>query len=649
MDSITIINKNTIIDENLKNFIYIDKYDFGLDIFVKFKEGTYRIYKDDFEKVEKTKDKHLKLDKIKITNKIRVLKNINSETIYKRPSIIDLENLIFNLNITKIKKYRNVYSLLDENKKLIENGININKVKVNSLIENNEIIKLNNYEEKIYSQNGEDGITKKIINLIYENPYNKKYVEFGVENGMECNTRILREKYNWNGLLMDGSNENLDINLKKEFITKENIVSLFEKYEVNKNLNLLCIDIDYNDFYVLQEILKNNYNPDIIISEYNGHYKPNEDKIVMYREKHMFDATDYFGASLLCFTKLCNMYNYSLVCCDSTGVNSFFIRNDLIQHKFWEINNVEKLWFNLWHGPYRKGLDRYLTFEGQKIKHVVNLFKNLNSIEIFNNNAIVIITPPRCMSYYLYQVYSDLFINHNVIKLHEFKDVYDNLEYINTLVISYRNPLDIFESVDNLEKNKNINNDYNIFIKSLVYNDFDIFIKLINSDKNKHIYKYEELYYSKENLVNNILDLGNKLNYKFTRENINDVLFKYDKDNSNRIKFGFPDHLNKVYPNQFLENDDFFQLFSTNYSILNMLGYIKNKIKHIYININFQDPYKNFCLPESEIIFIENFENIDLENCVIITDLQINKNVFIIYHKNIKDTQTKIVNYMLQN
>ena len=32
-----------------------------------------------------------------------------------------------------------------------------------------------------------------------------------------CNTRILRERYNWNGLQMDGSNENLEINLRKEW------------------------------------------------------------------------------------------------------------------------------------------------------------------------------------------------------------------------------------------------------------------------------------------------------------------------------------------------------------------------------------------------------------------------------------------------
>ena len=75
---------------------------------------------------------------------------------------------------------------------------------------------LNLFEYKIFSQNGEDGVTMKLVELIYENNNNNKfYVEFGVENGFECNTRILRERYNWSGLQMDGSNENEMINLLK--------------------------------------------------------------------------------------------------------------------------------------------------------------------------------------------------------------------------------------------------------------------------------------------------------------------------------------------------------------------------------------------------------------------------------------------------
>lgn len=211
-------------------------------------------------------------------------------------------------------------------------------------------IDLNLFEQKIFSQNGEDGITMKLVDTIYSSDNeNKFYVEFGVEDGKECNTRILREKYKWNGLQMDGSNENNIINLKKECITKENVVELFEKYNVPRNINVLSIDIDFNDFYCLKEILKN-YKCDIIICEYNGTHLVNEDKIILYERwdgcSNYFggwDGSNYFGASLLSFYKLGKMYNYSLVYCNKNGVNCFFIHNDIITVNNLKIKNLDDI------------------------------------------------------------------------------------------------------------------------------------------------------------------------------------------------------------------------------------------------------------------------------------------------------------------
>ena len=180
-------------------------------------------------------------------------------------------------------------------------------------------------EKKVFSQNGEDGITLYLKDKLFnDDSKNYFYVEFGVEDGSECNTRILRDSPNWSGLLMDGSNENESINLKKEFITKENIVSLFEKYSVPKHINILSVDIDYNDFYVLHEILKN-YTCDVIICEYNGSHKSNEDKVVVYSSETMWDGSKYYGASLLAMKILLNKFGYDLFKCNETGVNSFFV------------------------------------------------------------------------------------------------------------------------------------------------------------------------------------------------------------------------------------------------------------------------------------------------------------------------------------
>lgn len=205
------------------------------------------------------------------------------------------------------------------------------------------MIDLSQFENKVFSQNGEDGIIVKLIELIYNGSNeNKYYVEFGVENGIECNTRILREHYNWKGLQMDGSNENIIMNLRKEFIMKENVVELFRKYDVPQTINLLSVDIDFNDFYCLKEILAN-YKCDIIICEYNATHLPDKDKIVIYNKNGMWDGSNYFGVSLLSLYKLGKKYNYSLVYCNDNGVNSFFVHNDIIRNKNLQFKNIEDI------------------------------------------------------------------------------------------------------------------------------------------------------------------------------------------------------------------------------------------------------------------------------------------------------------------
>jgi hypothetical protein len=198
-------------------------------------------------------------------------------------------------------------------------------------------LNLHAYEKRIYSQNGEDGVLLRLLSFVSsKEPY---YVEFGVGDGTQCNTRILRE-LGWNGLQMDSMYENVQINLQKEFITKENIVFLFSKYNVPSYINVLSVDIDFNDFYCLHEILKV-YTMDIIICEYNASHLPNEDKIVPYDAQACWDETNFFGASLLSLKKLGELYNYSLVYCNSNGVNCFFLHNDIIKKHDIKVHSID--------------------------------------------------------------------------------------------------------------------------------------------------------------------------------------------------------------------------------------------------------------------------------------------------------------------
>ena len=88
------------------------------------------------------------------------------------------------------------------------------------------------YGFKVYSQNDEDGILEEIFNRV--GTTNKIFIEFGVQNGLECNTHYLLFK-GWRGLWIDGDEdyikeihekfapvlENGQLKFLRAFITRE--------------------------------------------------------------------------------------------------------------------------------------------------------------------------------------------------------------------------------------------------------------------------------------------------------------------------------------------------------------------------------------------------------------------------------------------
>jgi len=197
--------------------------------------------------------------------------------------------------------------------------------------------KINAYERKVYSQNGEDGILREIIRRIGSG--SRYFVEFGVEDGIECNTAFLSRAFGWSGLLIEGSPEKfalLERNYEKyprvrrmqSFITRENIVHLFKQAGVPKEFDLLSIDIDGNDYWIWEAL--GDYKPRVAVIEYNATRPPPERWVIEYNPGHRWNDDGYTGASLSSLEALGKRLGYSLVGTDEKGINAFFIRNDLV-------------------------------------------------------------------------------------------------------------------------------------------------------------------------------------------------------------------------------------------------------------------------------------------------------------------------------
>jgi len=200
---------------------------------------------------------------------------------------------------------------------------------------------LSEVEFKVFSQWGEDGI---IQYLIYHVPIpNKVFVEFGVEDYSEANTRFLLVHNNWDGLVIDADPElekrlkgqelywRHNLNAKTSFITAENIDGLISDSGIQGDIGLLSVDIDGNDYWVWKAISV--ISPRIVICEYNSVFGAKYQITVPYRPD--FDKTKHhysnlcFGASLSAICRLAEDKGYDFIGSNSEGCNAFFIRKDV--------------------------------------------------------------------------------------------------------------------------------------------------------------------------------------------------------------------------------------------------------------------------------------------------------------------------------
>lgn len=225
---------------------------------------------------------------------------------------------------------------------------------------------LQDYEYKIFSQGGEDGIIQHLINAV--GIKNKTFIEFGVEDFLESNCRYLLMKDNWSGFVIDGAANNIrrlkqsyyywkhDLVAVAALITKDNINDLLLKSGFDRDLGVLSIDLDGNDYHILEAIKF--FSPRILICEFNAVFGGTRKISVPYAED--FVRTDkhysnlYFGASLPAITHLAKDKGYSLVGINSLSSNAFFIRNDLFKNQI-DIRSVDEAFSP---SRFRESIDR---------------------------------------------------------------------------------------------------------------------------------------------------------------------------------------------------------------------------------------------------------------------------------------------------
>jgi len=229
-------------------------------------------------------------------------------------------------------------SQVNESKILAAKAL-IKQIQMNGVYDN-----IHDVEFQVFSQFGDDGIIQYLIHNVKVE--NQVFIEFGVGNYVESNTRLLLINNNWKGLVIDGFQDYIDYiqndfiywkyNLTAicAFIDKNNINQLISQYleehQLSKEIGILSIDIDGNDYWIWKCITV--VDPVIVIVEYNSHLGSDHSLTVPY--EHSFNKTEahysnqYWGASLKAFFTLAQRKGYQFIGCNSAGNNAYFVRED---------------------------------------------------------------------------------------------------------------------------------------------------------------------------------------------------------------------------------------------------------------------------------------------------------------------------------
>ena len=196
-------------------------------------------------------------------------------------------------------------------------------------------------ELRVFSQNGEDGVLAEILARVGVGE--RFFVEFGVESGREGNCVYLADVAGWTGLFMD-CDDDFFAELKRKYraedrvrtvkamITPENVQELFTTNGVPPELDVLSIDVDGADYWIWEAI--EDYRPRVVVIEYNSALDPRRRLVQPADLDGGWDGTSYYGASLGALRVMGERKGYRLVHTELSGVNVFFVREDLAAGRF---------------------------------------------------------------------------------------------------------------------------------------------------------------------------------------------------------------------------------------------------------------------------------------------------------------------------
>lgn len=194
----------------------------------------------------------------------------------------------------------------------------------------------------VFTQFEEDGLLLFIFAVLGTN--GKSFIEIGSDDGVNSNCANLVLNFGWHGLFIDGNGRSIrrgrhfyrkyptnwayPPTFVRARVTRENVNQVIEEAGYEGEVDLLCIDIDGNDYWIWDAI--DCVKPRVVMIETHVEFGY-RNIVVPYDPDYCYPGRHkhYHGASPIAMNNLANRKGYRLVGANAYGFNTIYVRNDI--------------------------------------------------------------------------------------------------------------------------------------------------------------------------------------------------------------------------------------------------------------------------------------------------------------------------------
>lgn len=173
-----------------------------------------------------------------------------------------------------------------------------------------------------FSHANEQQILAKYIEELLPRDQPKTVVDIGAGNGVRWSNSYALLLAGWKALGIEADSQKYALlarayrkfpraHASHSLADPDNIGSLFEDFNIEKNFGVLCLDIDGNDYWVLDAILAK-FRPGLVVTEINENIPPPLRFLVKFDPDFQL-RYHFYGYSIAALEDLCEMHDYGIL------------------------------------------------------------------------------------------------------------------------------------------------------------------------------------------------------------------------------------------------------------------------------------------------------------------------------------------------